>query len=98
MGTQFSHQTNDFQKKWNKIFSNLGANIILGDHCHAVQPLEFLGNTFIVNCPGNFANSYIKNDGDATAIVNLYFDNNTKKFIGSSIIPCIHMNLSKNIL
>jgi poly-gamma-glutamate synthesis protein (capsule biosynthesis protein) len=23
MGTEFSHQTNDFEKKWNKIFSNL---------------------------------------------------------------------------
>ena len=65
----------------------MGANIILGDHSHAVQPLELLGKTFIVNCPGNFANSYIYNDGDATSIINLYFNKNNKKFIGSSIIP-----------
>ena len=87
MGTEFRDSTDNFQKKWNKIFSELGADIILGDHSHHVQPLEQLGNTFIVNSPGNFVNSYIKKNGDATSIVNLYFNRNTKKFIGSSIIP-----------
>jgi len=87
MGTQFNLGTDDFQKKWNKIFTQLGANIILGDHAHAIEPLEIMGNTFIVNCPGNFANSYIKYNGDATSIVDLYFDKNTKRFIGSSIVP-----------
>ena len=87
MGTEFNHGTDDFQRKWNKIFAKLGADIILGDHPHAVEPLEIINNTFIVNCPGNFANSYIKKNGDATSIVDLYFDKNTKKFIGSSIVP-----------
>ena len=87
MGTEFNKGTDNFQKKWNQIFSKLGANIILGDHAHVVEPLEILNNTFIVNCPGNFANSYIKNNGDATSIVDLYFDNITKSFIGSSIVP-----------
>jgi len=48
MGTQFKGFTNSFQKKWNKIFSDLGADIILGDHSHHVQPLENLGKTFIL--------------------------------------------------
>ena len=87
MGNQFKGFTNIFQNKWNKIFSELGADIILGDHSHHVQPLEHLGKTFIVNCPGNFANSYNKKDGDGGSIVNLYFNKNTKKFMGSSIIP-----------
>ena len=87
MGDEFSGSISIFQKKWNKIFSDLGADIILGDHSHHVQPLEYLGKTFIVNSPGNFANSYIKRNGDATSIVNLYFNKNTKKFMGSSVIP-----------
>ena len=87
MGTKFNLNTDDFQKKWNKILSDLGADFILGDHPHAVEPLEIINNTFIVNSPGNFANSYIKFNGDATSIVDLYFDKNTKKFIGSSIVP-----------
>ena len=87
MGTQFNLRTNNFQTKWNQIFSDLGANIILGDHAHVVEPLEILGNTFIVNCPGNFVNSYIKKNGDATSIIDLYFNKKSKKFIGSSIVP-----------
>ena len=87
MGSQFKHQTNSFQKKWNKIFSGLGADFILGAHAQAVQPLEILDKTFIVNCPGNFVNSFRKYDGDATSIVDLYFDKENKKFIGSSIVP-----------
>lgn len=87
MGTQFIHKTNAFQKKWNKIFASLGADIILGDHSHAVQPIQYIGNTVVVNCPGNFANSYVKYDGDATAIVNLYIDKNDKKVIATDVIP-----------
>lgn len=87
MGTQFTHKTNDIQKEWNKIFASYGADIILGDHSHAVQPIEYIGNTLVVNCPGNFANSYIKNDGDATSMVQIYIDKTTKKVVTSSIIP-----------
>jgi poly-gamma-glutamate capsule biosynthesis protein CapA/YwtB (metallophosphatase superfamily) len=50
MGTKFNLNTDDFQKKWNKILSDLGADFILGDHPHAVEPLEKINNTFIVNC------------------------------------------------
>lgn len=42
MGTQFSHKIDDFQKIWNEIFIKAGANIILGDHAHAVQPIELI--------------------------------------------------------
>ncbi|MBQ9071786.1 MAG: CapA family protein [Bacilli bacterium] len=87
MGTQFKHTTNDFQDKWNQIFSNLGADIILSDHAHAVQPIEYINETIVVNCPGNFANSYVGNDGDATALVNIHIDKETKEVIGSSIVP-----------
>ena len=87
MGTQFSHTTNKFQQKWNKIFADLGADIILGDHSHAVQPIEYINDTVVVNCPGNFANSYTKKDGDATMIVDLYIDKSTKNVIATDFIP-----------
>lgn len=87
MGTQFNLGIDNFQKKWNKIFSDLGADIILSSHAHAVEPLEIIGKTFIVNCPGNFVNSYYKYNGDASSIVDLYFDKVNKNYIGSSIVP-----------
>ena len=87
LGDQFLHYTTEFQDKWNKIFSELGADIILGDHSHTVQPLQYIGKTIIVNSPGNFANSYIKMDGDSTAIFDIYINKQSKKVIGASVIP-----------
>lgn len=96
MGTQFKHTTNSMQNLWNKIFAENGVDIVLGDHAHATQPVEWLNETLIVNCPGNFANSYIKNDGDATSIVNIYIDKITKKVVTSSVIPMYTFEVSKN--
>ena len=87
MGIQFLHHTVIFQDKWNDIFTDLGADIILGDHSHSIQPLQYIRNTLIVNSPGNFANSYIKKDGDSTAIIDIYINKQTKKVVGASAIP-----------
>ena len=87
MGEEFLHHTTLYQDKWNKIFSNLGADIILGDHSHAVQPIQYIGKTLIVNSPGNFVNSYIKGDGDSTAIIRIYVNKLSKKVIAASAIP-----------
>ena len=96
MGTQFSHETDQFQEKWNAVFAELGADIILGDHAHAVQPVEYIGNTVVVNCPGNFANSYIAKNGDATAIAEIYISRDTKEVIGSSVIPMYTQEVENN--
>ena len=97
MGEQFLHHTVEFQEKWNKIFSDLGADIILGDHSHTIQPLEYIGNTLIINSPGNFANSYIKMDGDSTAIIDIYINKKSKKVIGASAIPMYTKELNANL-
>ena len=96
MGTQFSHETDDFQKHWNAFFAELGADIILGDHAHAVQPVEYIGDTLVVNCPGNFANSYIAKDGDATAIAEIYINKDTRKVVASSVIPMYTQEVEDN--
>lgn len=87
MGTQFALKQNNMQNTWNKIFAENGASIIFGDHSHSVQPLEYINDTIIVNSPGNFANQYTNYNGDATSIIEVYIDKNTKKVINSSIIP-----------
>ena len=87
MGTQFSHDTDVYQNTWNKLFEEYGADIILGNHAHAVEPVEYMNDTFIVNCPGNFANQYSGYDGDASSIVEIYVNKSSKEVISSSIIP-----------
>lgn len=96
MGTQFIHETDNYQRTWNKIFIDAGADIVLGDHSHAVQPIEYETvisddgkerTALIVNCPGNFANSYTEFNGDATSIIELYIDKSSKMINGAAVIP-----------
>lgn len=95
MGTQFIHETDKFQDLWNDIFIQNGADIILTAHSHAVQPIEFraiekddlIKTAIIVNCPGNFANSYVDYNGDATSIVKVYLDPEEKTVISAGIVP-----------
>ncbi|MEL7566584.1 MAG: CapA family protein [Dehalobacterium sp.] len=96
MGSQFIHETDTYQDTWNEIFIKAGADIILGDHSHAVQPIEFRTTVnenglekraIIINSPGNFANSYVEKDGDATSMVEIYIDPETKEIICAGIIP-----------
>jgi len=96
MGTQFSHEIDSFQETWNSIFIEAGADLILGDHSYAVQPVEFRTaaaedgtqrQALIVNCAGNFVNSYTEKDGDATAIAEVYLDSTTGDIICAAVIP-----------
>lgn len=91
MGEQFQNEPNDYQKKWCDIFYENGADIILGDHTHSVQPIqmkEISGKIrFTAYCPGNYANIYREHNGDCMALEEVYIDRETKRIIGGAIIP-----------
>lgn len=92
MGEQFLSKPDRTQRKWCKIFADLGADIIFADHPHHVQPIEWLTNKYgkrvlTVYCPGNFINSYVELDGDASMIVSAYLDKKTFSPFAVSITP-----------
>ena len=91
MGTQFALEADEFQTTWRQNFIDLGADIILGDHTHSVQPAfmeEVDGRmTFTAYCPGNYANVYREFDGDASMLVEVYVDPDTHEVIAGGIIP-----------
>ena len=90
-GTQFVDEPNSNQKFWRETFLSLGADIILGDHTHSVQPAvieTFDGKkTFTLYSPGNYANVYRDHDGDASIMAEIYIDRETKKILSGAIIP-----------
>ena len=43
-GEENSHQVNDMQRKYVKIFSDLGVDIVIGAHPHVLQPVEWVTN------------------------------------------------------
>lgn len=91
IGTQFQNTPDEEQKVWFKIFKDNGADIILGDHPHVVEPVEIEninGRTvFTAYCPGNFANRYRDNQGDTSMLVDVYIDRDSKTVIGGSVVP-----------
>lgn len=91
IGTQFSNEPDDEQTVWFNIFKENGADIILGDHPHVVEPVlieKYNGkNVYTAYCPGNFANIYRDDQGDTSMLTDVYIDRSTKKIIGGSIVP-----------
>lgn len=43
-GTENSHDVNDQQKEYCKLFSKLGVDIVIGTHPHVLQPVEWITN------------------------------------------------------
>lgn len=91
IGAQFSNSPDPEQEVWFNIFKENGADIILGDHPHAVEPVnieKYDGkNVFTAYCPGNFANVYRDKQGDTSMLVDVYIDRDTKQVIGGSVVP-----------
>ncbi len=92
MGEQFLHAPDKDQLAWCELFIEQGADIIFSDHSHAVQPIEWRKNNngknvLIAHCPGNFINSYIEHDGDASMIVEAYLSPETGEPFAASCIP-----------
>lgn len=91
MGTQFMDDADEFQTLWRQNFISLGADIVLGDHSHSVQPafLEEVDGrmTFTAYCPGNYANIYREYNGDASALIEVFIDPDTHEITGGGVIP-----------
>ena len=91
LGTQFSNVPDKEQEVWFGIFKENGADIILGDHSHVVEPAlveDYNGRkVFTAYCPGNFANIYRENQGDTSMLIDVYIDRENKQVIGGSIVP-----------
>lgn len=91
MGTQFQDYPDYYQTSWCDYFVELGADIILGDHTHSVQPALVKAvdgrNVFIGYCPGNYANIYREYNGDCSILTEVYIDRDSKTIVGGSFIP-----------
>lgn len=101
MGTQFANEPDNYQLTWCSVFKEFGADIILGDHTHSIQPAELTyengKKVFTAYCPGNYTNIYREHNGDAAAIVEVYIDRNSKEIIGGGIVPMwIYSTLNEN--
>lgn len=101
MGTQFSAKPDQMQRFWVKFLAEAGVDIILGDHSHHVQPIEWIetrnaSKTLVVYCPGNFVNSYLDYEGDLSMLVNVYISPADKKPFAVGCVPLYALADEKN--
>lgn len=87
IGTQFNHGVDDKQKYWNNMLANNGVDVILSDHPHVVEPIEYIKNTLVFNCPGNYYTSLTGGDQEYGAICNFYVDKSSRRVVTASIVP-----------
>lgn len=55
-GTEYRLEKDEMQKKWSQIFSEAGADLVLGTHPHVIEPMEWVGDTLIYYSLGNYVN------------------------------------------
>ena len=91
MGSQFLKKPDYYQRTWVKLFKEFGADIILSDHTHSVQPAEITSEygrkIFTAHCPGNYSNIYREFNGDANIFVEVYIDRQTHEITAGGIVP-----------
>ena len=103
MGTEGTHEINDFQKQTAQWLADQGVDVIIGTHPHVVQNAEWLtgangSTTFVVYSLGNFINAQSSADNTIGAILDVYFDKTTQPDGSSSITirdPKLHCVISQ---
>lgn len=53
-GNEFTYHVTDQQREVSQLLSDLGVHIIIGNHSHCPQPIEYIGNTLCMYSLGNF--------------------------------------------
>lgn len=82
-GEEYQRLPSQYQKKYNRIAIDAGADIILGSHSHVLQPVDFFatnnGNIdtgFIIYSMGNFISNQRDPFTYEGVIINLHFEKN----------------------
>ena len=52
-GVEYTYNPTETQKKQAKYLADLGVDIVIGNHPHCIQPVEWIGNTLILYSLGN---------------------------------------------
>ena len=73
-GTEYSHEVNDEQKTLARKLVEAGATIIIGNHPHAIQPFEWIGDVPVFYAMGNLVSTQIGEDRRTGMLGSLHID------------------------
>ena len=64
-GTEYVHEPNQEQRELAVKLAEAGADIIVGNHPHVIQPVEWIGDTIVFYAMGNMIARQRRNDSNA---------------------------------
>ena len=70
-GEEYTTIPNYEQKQIAKDLSNMGVNLIIGNHAHSIQPVEMINNTLVFYALGNFISAQNTVDKQTGVLVSL---------------------------
>lgn len=70
-GEEYTTTPNTSQKNIAKELSDMGVNLIIGNHAHSIQPVEMVGDTLVFYALGNFISAQDTPDKQTGALVTL---------------------------
>ena len=85
-GEEYTTYPNESQKKIAKELSDMGVNLIIGNHAHSIQPVEMIGDTLVFYALGNFISAQDTIDRQTGVIVTLNINKDDEKKITFSNI------------
>lgn len=70
-GEEYTTNPNGNQKQIAKELSDMGVNLIIGNHAHSIQPVEMVGDTLVFYALGNFVAAQDTPDRQTGVVVSL---------------------------
>lgn len=70
-GEEYTTNPNGNQKQIAKELSDMGVNLIIGNHAHSIQPVEMVGDTLVFYALGNFVAAQDTLDRQTGVVVSL---------------------------
>lgn len=70
-GEEYVTTPNNSQKQIAKELSDMGVNLVIGNHAHMIEPVEKINNTLVFYALGNFIAAQDTNDKQTGALVTL---------------------------
>lgn len=58
-GTEYTSEPNDNQVQMANELSEMGVNVILGNHPHWIQPIDYINDTLVIYSMGNFISNQL---------------------------------------
>ena len=84
-GEEYTTNPSSNQKQVAKDLSEMGVNLVVGNHAHSLQPAEMIGDTLVFYALGNFISAQDTPDKQTGALVSLNIKKENNKITFSDI-------------